>query len=261
MNLINNRELEDNKDSIVEDLSKFAEIIEQYESIFSIAGTNTLHSLAEKCKSSSDNNCWSYSIENLIIIAIIEDSGTIYPSNCSKYREFRINLDIKGKYSKFNYFQNPLIDYCLNIEIESEDKSDCGIKCYTAWHFDKHKDEELTNFIHPEYHLQQGGNRMKEKIAKGINYGDSLMLSSPRLSYPPLDAVLVIDYILRQYLGTKMCKDIFDNPEYESIVKNSQFRLWRPYALSFASHWIEFEEEDSIQGEYSCKNIHPNLIK
>jgi hypothetical protein len=72
---------------------------------------------------------------------------------------------------------------------------------------------------------------------RGNDFGNSLILPSPRFCYPPMDAVLGINFIIRNYLHKTKIEKLVRDPEYYQILKRSQERLWKPFFCSLYSYW------------------------
>ncbi|KGN76970.1 hypothetical protein HW49_11095 [Porphyromonadaceae bacterium COT-184 OH4590] len=121
--------------------------------------------------------------------------------------------------------------YNFSIEISGQVN---GKKVISHWHLD-FDNNSVNEYIHPEFHLTYGGNPMKN-----IDLGDVLLLPSPRISHPPMDAVLGIDFIIRNFFKKDKCTKLLSNSQYRTAIQNSQRRLWRPYMLAVASHWCKF---------------------
>lgn len=105
-------------------------------------------------------------------------------------------------------------------------------KYISSWHLDYEPDEPNRN-IHPLFHLNFGGNKMKEiKENVSAEYGNLLLMSAPRWNYYPMDAVLGIDLIFSNFLKrdeyVKLCTG-----KYKQAVENSKIRLWKSYSETF----------------------------
>lgn len=102
----------------------------------------------------------------------------------------------------------------------------------SSWHLDYEPNETARN-IHPVFHLNFGGNKMKE-IEKNIaaNYGNLLLMSVPRWNYYPMDAVLGIDLIFSNFLSKENYERLYTG-KYKQAVENSKTRLWKPYSDTF----------------------------
>lgn len=64
-------------------------------------------------------------------------------------------------------------------------------------------------YIHPHFHLTWGGDTMK-----GLGLGDVLLLPTPRISYPPLDIILGIDFVLSNFVKADIYKKIQCDSQY-----------------------------------------------
>jgi hypothetical protein len=113
-----------------------------------------------------------------------------------------------------------------------------------SWHFDRHPDKKSDgkpdknpDFNHPLYHLHFGG---KEINQGQIEYGEVLLLESPRILHPPMDIVLAVDFVLGNFYSRSSGKvnELRDNPLYQKLVKNAQNRFWKPYFLGLAANFI-----------------------
>lgn len=113
-----------------------------------------------------------------------------------------------------------------------------------SWHFDRHPDkrsdgkpDENPDFDHPLYHLHFGG---KEINQGQIEYGEVLLLESPRILHPPMDIVLAVDFVLGNFYSKESGKvnDLRDNPTYKKLVVKAQNRFWKPYFLGLAANFI-----------------------
>lgn len=119
--------------------------------------------------------------------------------------------------------------------------------------FDKGSGSE---YIHPSFHFTYGGKEMKS-----MKLGDVLLLPAPRITHPPMDAVLGIDFILSNFLKKDLYDKIRSNSQYKAALKHSQQRLWRPYMLSLASHWCNFKNCLQYNSDNSLRNqYYPTLV-
>ena len=70
----------------------------------------------------------------------------------------------------------------------------------SSWHLD-YDNNNVQDFIHPHFHITWGGNKMKD-----LNLGEVLLLPTPRFSYPPMDIVLGVDFILSNFVKVDIYK-------------------------------------------------------
>lgn len=102
----------------------------------------------------------------------------------------------------------------------------------SSWHLDYEPDEPNRN-IHPLFHLNFGGKKMKEiKENVSAEYGNLLLMSAPRWNYYPMDAVLGIDLIFSNFLNKEEYVKLYTG-KYKQAVDNSKIRLWKPYSDTF----------------------------
>ena len=124
-----------------------------------------------------------------------------------------------------------------------------------SWHLDKHirsekgKDGRGKGFIHPEYHFNMGGFALTKE--NDFNFGNVLLIDTPRIMHPPLDIILSIDFVLKNFYGIRV-KNLTDSNQYKRIILKSKDRLWRPYFISLANRWESPRFNDiDIQENYA----------
>lgn len=223
------------KESLSSDLYELAILLNKYELM---SNCKDLYDAAEKIRTSQNNTSWKYECTNLNFYIDGAIGGTI-PVNIS-YVDIIFSIKIEGIYNCEKTYLNPLNSLAFDLELSGYDCESSIF--YAAWHLDKHmgqSDDNECNFNHPEYHFTFGGHKMEEK---GDIFGNSLVLPSPRISYPPMDVILGIDFILQNYFTLSKRRKIINDSKYKEIIFNSQVRLWKPYYTSITSKWHEFPE-------------------
>jgi hypothetical protein len=142
-------------------------------------------------------------------------------------------------------FKDPIESLNVKIEIEGEvlDKNGVQIDVISSWHLDREKPSSQYAFIHPLYHLHFGGTSMRKRKGSPpkppYDFGNLLLLNSPRIKHVPMDAVLATDFVIRNFYEKSKYTQLLRNNEYQIALRNAQLRYWKPYAVSFASKWIE----------------------
>ncbi|HUH73108.1 MAG TPA: hypothetical protein VLZ75_01750 [Chitinophagales bacterium] len=179
----------------------------------------------------------------------------------------KVNLiDIVFNISLAGIFQNDLNNVCnplrdLSFDIELEGYRDLPDKIdvfYASWHLDKNIKSPNYTYIHPEYHLTFGGNKLEQK---GVDsFGSALILPTPRIAYPPMDVILGIDFILQNYFPSEKVYKLIEDSRYKEIVFNSQQRLWKPYYLVLSSVWNSLPDTTFEQG-FEPFNLNPHIHK
>jgi hypothetical protein len=183
---------------------------------------------------------------------------------------------------------DPFRDLCVDITLRSlaEDES----SYHYAWHIDRHiepspseagarngarpRDQEP---LHPWYHIQAGGDRLREHLdpydnpgevcsvvqgtcaaagplASGRPYGRVLLIDAPRIPVPPMDPVLALDFAFSNFDG-KSWRALRREREYRRVVFRSQQRYWRHYYASLHRHFSG--EEEGLDPVV----LHPGLIR
>lgn len=149
-------------------------------------------------------------------------------------KNLRIILDI-------NYVENPHYNYSdMNgqIPFDSYDFSllFIGINDDKVSRMSIHLDMEkssMPNVLHPMFHMTYGGERIKD-----MELGEMLLLSSPRISFPPMDIILGIDFVLSNFLEKESYKNkIINEPQYRTPLRNAQEKYWMPYYVPIANNW------------------------
>jgi hypothetical protein len=94
------------------------------------------------------------------------------------------------------------------------------------------------NNAHPRYHFQIGGQKVWDRPSH--EFGSQLILETPRIAHPPLDAILAIDFILANYYSETWSNLLDKDGRYADLVETAQEIFWRPYLFAAASKWNPF---------------------
>lgn len=120
----------------------------------------------------------------------------------------------------------------LSVDLIIRGKTMSGKPTAVAWHFDRHiGNVSAAAAAHPIYHWQCGGNQARQ-FARELGTDDLLpvlLLDSPRIAHPPLDAVLAVDFVLSNFVPSEW-RPMHQLPQYRSVLMRSQRHFWRPYA-------------------------------
>jgi hypothetical protein len=196
---------------------------------------------------------WDYDVIDLRFYDTDEDSlRHVRPENVVDLW-LELTITLRGLCLEDNSLEDPF--KLLNVDILTKGKDRNGKELTCAWHLDKHKREEGDNpsaLAHPEYHFQHGGKR----VWSLNDYGYNLLLETPRLAHPPMDAILAVDFVLSNYVGKKWTALHSENSTYRDLVKSAQDRCWAPYALSSATICKLITE----YSPWNAKLIWPQLV-
>lgn len=155
--------------------------------------------------------------------------------------EIKFSVCIDSKQYTAGIIEDPLNNLKFNIELFGFMLTEgCDIVAlHSSWHLDRHifeNSEEESKYLHPHYHFTFGGDKMKAQLGV-MDYGQSLILPTPRIAHPPMDAILGIDFIIQNYYTKSKVQDILTDSQYIQIISNAQERLWKPYYMSIFSKW------------------------
>jgi len=166
--------------------------------------------------------------------------------------EILLNVQIVETIPSTNNICNLVSTYNFSIEIIGKNE---GQTVRSSWHLDF--DDALdSEYLHPNFHLTYGGKKMKS-----TELGNVLLLPTPRISYPPMDAILGVDFVLSNFIKKDTYNRIKDDSQYKSAIKNSQYRLWRPYMLSLAKHWCDFKNCPHYDSDNSLsRKFYPTIV-
>lgn len=231
---------------IGDDLCKFAQLLVDYQ----ICGdSGTIDNAGKLCKSGATENSWSY---NGSINFSLGNFGKSHPHD-HKDLSLQFIINIKAENVVSDQQCDPLKS--LNFDIIISGISNDNGNIIGCWHLDKHeKNAADDHYSHPKYHLTFGGKNLPEVG----NYGSAIILNTPRIAYPPMDAVLGIDFIIQNYIDIKKTKKLLNDSLYREIVDKSQRRLWKPYFQSISSKWDY--EPISFDEHYNHNRLLPFLV-
>jgi len=220
------------------DLSKLIEIIEREH----IAGD--FGSLRTVLEALNGKAIIEYELEGICFHINGRMQGTL-PENINYYQIYFDNL-LKIKHDLV-VNSDPLGCYSLDILIDCYANSTTQTKAYcSSWHLDKHNVNDNTKYTHPIYHFQFGGRKM-ELITDEFS-----VLSSPRIPHPPMDIFLGFHFIISNFFNSRQypfVNTIFEDYEYQQIIKRAQKRLWNSYFGAFNS--------SNVHNDFTFKNVFP----
>lgn len=219
---------------------------------------SSLNTAGNNCSKLPDEAPWSYKLGQLDFL--IDEVGSTIPNDATDLK-LRFSMSIKSNISEVESIKDPLDSLNFDIEIFGayiNNQSTDIVNLYCSWHLDRHiskAGDGQNKYSHPLYHFTFGGNKMEEQK---LDYGSALIIPSPRIAYPPMDAVLGVDFILQNYFSKNKIKTLLQKPEYIEIIKKSQERLWQPYFTSISSKWGAVSG-NSFHKEFTYKNLWPFL--
>lgn len=209
-----------------------------------IFDTSQLEALVGKSKHTS-SDIWEYSTSRLIFRKI-DLQRHVRPEAIKPDDDATLELEV-GFNGQYSVLTNKIYDHIkslavrITINLESIDEDLVVIERNCLWHLDKHDYTKAVNSSHPLYHFEFGGSSKTE--TEGFSYGHFILLDTPRIMHPPLDIVLAIDFVLKHFYPYSQSKSLTDKAQYKEIIKNAQYRMWRPYFLSVVSEFHDFDTQ------------------
>ncbi len=210
-----------------------------------------LNKAAGGCKNNkpTGNNSWGYEIVNQIF-RIPHDCQQTYPEGVQNLT-LTLTCAVEGKCLPLDSLDDSITLLEVSLDIMG-DKD--GSLFYTGYHFDKHvlgEEGEEPDLVHPLYHFHHGGHFLRKNLNDS---GNVTLLGSPRIAHPPLEGVLIIDFILSNFLGDKWIQ-LCQEGDYLNPVTEAQRTYWEPYFRSLASKWHPLSE-----GDVAPETFWPQLV-
>ncbi len=166
--------------------------------------------------------------------------------NLRLYFSIKLGTD----YVKFSKNDDPFKALEFNLFAYAINKNNKSSELVYSLHFDRHIGSTPSKEVHPMYHFQFGGRKLKEK---NIDYGQALFFDSPRIMYHPMDFILGLDFVLSNFLPTTW--DLLRKEgSYINILKKYQEYFVRPYYQSIANSF-----DRALPQNWNFKSIYPQL--
>ncbi|MDO8268662.1 MAG: hypothetical protein Q7T32_12645 [Moraxellaceae bacterium] len=190
-----------------------------------VVDPGALWGLANSVRINAGAARWEYQISNLQFKVDVPQNTR--PVNCGTHLLVTVDLFAAGHLD--HEVEDPLTALVLEIQVSTLSRSHI-----CTWHFDRHiEGGDEPEEAHPLYHFQFGGHSMNE--ISGL-LGKTLLLPTPRLAFPPMNAILALDFVLSNFAGS-FWKSLRDNANYERLLRESQIKYWQPYLQKLAGWW------------------------
>jgi hypothetical protein len=153
-------------------------------------------------------------------------------------------------------FFSEVTELSANICLEALDNN---AECWHQfWHIDNHpKCETPPQEAHPLFHVHFGGARLENcrKASNNTLFRRLAELHAPRIQLPPMDIILLIDFIISNFDGEKW-NSLRGNPGYMSLIWSSQKRMWHHYIRTISDY---FETPYALRSAHDAIRLWPNL--
>jgi hypothetical protein len=210
---------------ISSDLQALASVLEKHQAhIF--ANPEVLRSSANQVVRGGRPNAWHYEVPPFVMR--VPSPQQTFPRGCGEL-EIELQLEVDGECNP-DEAGDGITHLIMDLKVSS---GATGAMC--AWHFDRHIGDENDGDgeAHPLYHFQHGGKAVEPVYGM---FGMSLFLPAPRLPFPPMDAILSIDFVISNFCG-EAWRNLRNDTEYLRLLRGAQKQLWRPYMQRLAEWW------------------------
>ncbi len=163
---------------------------------------------------------------------------------------FSIKLDIN--YIEFYKENDPFTKLEFNIFAYAINTNNRRSELVYSLHFDRHIGTAPSKEVHPMYHFQFGGHKLKEKE---IDYGQALFFDCPRIMYHPMDFILGLDFVLSNFFPL-VWECLRRETSYVNILKKYQTYFVKPFYKSIANSF-----DRSSPQNWDAQVIYPQLIR
>jgi hypothetical protein len=241
--------MEWNRGQYGNDLVQLGKLVEKFDSHKIFKNLNSILNIAQGKLCVPSGEVLSIETNGIELILKKKISGTI-PHDLDSITIF---LEIKSEFdlSKDGNLQDRILNtYSFQMEIKGINSHG---EHYNAWHLDKDirkEDDKAQKYDHPLYHFQPGGNKLENKLFSG-----AVFIGAPRFPHPPMDVVLGLHFVLKNFCSTKdypYFTKLFRDPSYEDILGRARKRLFEPYFKAFS--------EDNTHEDFTMKNVFPMAV-
>lgn len=232
--------------NMVSDLNTLSQILgKEYKVCFS---TKQITDIATQIKK---NGSFDYELKPMEFI-FLEEPSHLSHKNITNLR-LGFSMKIKGEHKYIVELKDSLSYLEFNIWITGTNNNNKSSNPFYSIHFDRHiEGENPSSEIHPIYHFQFGGRKIKDK---GIDMGQALFMDTPRIMHHPMDIFLGIDFVLSNFFP-KIWDKFKKDGRYTNLIKKYQSYFVYPYFKTITRHF-----EESVSQPWSSKDIYPQLIE
>lgn len=181
-------------------------------------------------KPEGKDTCWGYHLNHFAFY--FQAPNKSFPKSINKnHLALELSVAIEGKCE--SRFGDPFEKLSVDIVVTSNQNDEEGLKIL-SWHLDRHISDGIDNEpkeVHPLYHFHYGGRRMYDLES----YGNTLLLSPPRLQFPPMDGILAIDFALSNFKPVEWRRLREQSENYSKLIKEAQSLYWAPFFLSLVT--------------------------
>lgn len=182
------------------------------------------------CKNVYDKqNIWGYSVED-IEIDILADRH-LKPKGLINAKAI-VSVTVAANFNSWSNLVDPFYEMSFNVTIRGNNPTKANIN-YFGFHIDRHHESQVSDEIHPIYHLQYNLNPLKKDE---FDYGDALYMDAPRFLHYPVELILGLTFLIGNFQPDNY-KKLIEDRTVKKIIQDYQENIWKPYSFTMASHW------------------------
>ena len=197
--------------------------------------------------------------DNYLVFKRIDFGRKVRPVFDSDLAEINLKLGINIKHhtdkSRLGNIETLGVDFSVSGYFLDDDENEKDV--VFSWHLDKDKKEAKEHeFTHALYHLNFGGTAMTKPKEEDIpwDFGSLLLMETPRFVHHPMDVVLAVDFILRNFYKEERHIKITEQKAYKLLLKKAADRYLKPYYQGIMSKWNKDIETD-LSPEYLLPSL------
>lgn len=176
-----------------------------------------------------DYSFFGYVVNNIEFFFTTPPSHT-HPENLENI-SLKFDITLIGQFEENYSHTDPLKHLEFNlVVIGFKDKKEHII----SYHLDRHPEgENESKEAHPKYHFQFGGRKLDKK---NKDFGQSIILDSPRVMHYPMDIILGVDFIVSNFFPDTWDK-LKKDGDYVSLISDYRDKYMKPFFCSLAGSW------------------------
>jgi hypothetical protein len=196
---------------------------------------------------------WGYDVKGFVVE--LDLSSSIQYPKVVKSALVEFSISVNGEYFDQEVeIRDPFKHLEFNIVVEG--KSRKAKDHILSYHLDRHiEGQNPSNEVHPAYHFQMGGRKLNRYRAIGKNFGNQLIIDSPRFMHYPMDFVIGLDFVISNF-APDLWRQLKKDNRYIRILKKSQERTLKPFIGSIAHHFGFHTKNNN----WMSKSICPQMI-
>lgn len=217
-----------NSSEIATSLSNLAIYLNNWNGGKNVKNENILHTIMTPEKSS-----FQLSIQraNPIIFRNVHVGTHAIPKGLEKLDASDSNVTVGLTIELEADYSNSNINFIKRLGINFLIQGSYGFReLVSAWHLDLDTSSN-PKVTHPLFHLNFGGMQMKRS-----EFFQLIALDSPRIVHHPMDVILAVDFILRNFYKKDQHEQITSLPTYKKILQQSCETYLIPYYNNIMSN-------------------------